>query len=56
MKICKNNFDICLCNINFCRNCSFLIGNGCKWHYIVRKFKSECGGVKSRILSDIFTL
>lgn len=56
MKICKNNFDICLCNLDYCFNCSFLIGNECKWLRITRDFKSRCGGVKSRHLSDIFTL
>lgn len=55
MKICKNNFDICLENVS-CTNCYFKIGYVCKWLNIMGKFKSPCGGVKSRNLSDIFTL
>lgn len=57
MKICKNNFDIHLYNIYHCINCSFKIGNACKWLPITRDYKPlKCGGVKSNNLSDIFTL
>lgn len=56
MKICKNNFDIQFDNVFYCPKCSFLIENECKWLHTVRTFKSECGGVKSRNLSDIFIL
>lgn len=56
MKICKNNFDIRLCNVFYCHKCSFMIGNECKWLRITNTVKSECGGVKSNSISDIFTL
>lgn len=56
MKICRNNFDICLCNLDYCFNCSFLIGNECKWLRTIGKSILECGGIMSHDLSDIFTL
>jgi len=55
MKICKNNFDICLLNVS-CINGYFKIGYECKWLNIMGNFKSPCGGIKSYTLSDIFTL
>lgn len=56
MKVCKNNFDICFYDMYYCHNCSFRIGNECKWIHIMRKATLECGGVESNNLSDIFTL
>ena len=56
MKICRNNFDIHFGDVLYCYKCSFKIGNECKWLRIVGAATTECGGIKSNNLSDIFIL
>jgi hypothetical protein len=56
MRICKNNFDICLGNVH-CMNSYFKVGHICQWVSVARNHNIPgCGGIKLHTLSDIFTL
>lgn len=56
MKICKNEFDVVLHQLQHCIKCSFKKLELCFWFQIFKNCTWRCGGLTQDTISDIFKL